>query len=86
VKRHARYEYKNIELRKLSFKTWPLNVPTIVQLAEAGLIQKFFDESKSIDRFELQIKVTCNYMYFLFRPLFSYIYFYFKIWGTNESN
>jgi hypothetical protein len=36
VKKRARSEYKNIELREKSFKTWPLNVPTIEQLAEAG--------------------------------------------------
>ena len=29
-------EYKNIKSRELSFKTWPLKVPTILQLAEAG--------------------------------------------------
>ena len=36
VKKRGRKEYKKIELREKSFKTWPLNVPTIEQLAEAG--------------------------------------------------
>jgi hypothetical protein len=36
VKKRARYEYKNIKLREKSFKTWPLTVPSIEQLAEAG--------------------------------------------------
>ena len=36
MKKRARYEYKNIKLREKSFKTWPLNVPTIEQLAKAG--------------------------------------------------
>jgi hypothetical protein len=39
-KRHI--EYANIKLREKSFKTWPLNIPTIVQLAEAG----FFHSGK----------------------------------------
>ena len=33
-----RCEYADSKLRELSFKTWPLNKPTIVQLADAGFV------------------------------------------------
>ena len=34
-----RNKYADIEIRELSFKTWSLNKPTIVQLADAGFFQ-----------------------------------------------
>jgi hypothetical protein len=34
-----RCEDADIKLRELSFKAWPLNKPTIMQMADAGFFQ-----------------------------------------------